>query len=33
LHFAGSNNPEFGLALSMPEVLEALNVEIAIRQI
>lgn len=29
LHFAGSNAPEFGLALSMPNVLEALNVEIA----
>jgi endonuclease G len=29
LHFAGSNAPEFGLALSMPKVLEALNVEIA----
>jgi endonuclease G len=29
LHFAGSNTPEFGLALSMPKVLEALNVEIA----
>ncbi len=29
LHFAGSNTPEFGLALSMPEVLESLNVEIA----
>jgi hypothetical protein len=29
LHFAGSNEPEFGLALSMPKVLEALNVEIA----
>lgn len=30
LHFAGSNTPEFGLALSMPKVLEALNVEIAV---
>ncbi|MCI0698791.1 S1 family peptidase [candidate division KSB1 bacterium] len=30
LHFAGSNAPEFGLALSMPEVLESLNVEIAV---
>ena len=29
LHFAGSDNPEFGLALSMPEVLKALDVEIA----
>jgi endonuclease G len=28
LHFAGSNDPEFGMALSMPKVLEALNVDI-----
>ncbi len=28
LHFAGSNDPEFGMALSMPKVLEALNVGI-----
>jgi len=30
LHFAGSNQPEFGLALSMPEVLNALKVDIAV---
>ncbi len=30
LHFAGSNLPEFGLAISMPQVLKALNVEIVI---
>jgi len=30
LHFAGSNHPEFGLALSMPEVLNALNIDIAV---
>jgi len=28
LHFAGSDHPEYGLAISMPKVLEALNVEI-----
>jgi hypothetical protein len=28
LHFAGSDNPNFALAFSMPEVLEALDVEI-----
>lgn len=31
LHFAGSNNPEYGLAISMPEVLNALDVEIALQ--
>lgn len=30
LHFAGSNTPEYGLAISMPQVLDALNVDIAI---
>ena len=29
LHFAGSNQPEYGLAISMPAVLNSLNVEIA----
>lgn len=29
LHFAGSDNPEYGLAISMPQVLDALNVDIA----
>ena len=29
LHFAGSNNPEYGLAINMPQVLEALKVDIA----
>ncbi|MGJ3249122.1 MAG: hypothetical protein ACFE0I_23995 [Elainellaceae cyanobacterium] len=28
LHFAGDNFPEYGLALSMPHVLDALNVDI-----
>lgn len=27
LHFAGSNNPEYGLAIAMPQVLTALNVD------
>lgn len=27
LHFAGDNEPEYGLAISMPEVLDALNVD------
>jgi hypothetical protein len=31
LHFAGSNNPEYALAISMPEVLNALDVEIALQ--
>lgn len=30
LHFAGSNSPEYGLAISMPEVLDALDVDIAL---
>lgn len=30
LHFAGSNTPEFGLAISMPKVLDALNVTIGL---
>jgi len=29
LHFAGSNVPEYGLAIAMPQVLDALNVDIA----
>ena len=29
LHFAGSNDPEYGLAIAMPQVLEALNIDIA----
>jgi endonuclease G len=29
LHFAGSNEPEYGLAIAMPQVLDALNVDIA----
>jgi endonuclease G len=29
LHFAGSSLPEYGLAIAMPQVLDALNVEIA----
>ncbi|MCA9931276.1 MAG: hypothetical protein KC419_22480 [Anaerolineales bacterium] len=28
LHFAGSNDPEFGVAMAMPQVLDALDVEI-----
>lgn len=28
LHFAGSDDPEFGLALAMPEVFQLLNIEI-----
>jgi hypothetical protein len=28
LHFAGSNVPEYGLAIAMPQVLDALNVDI-----
>lgn len=28
LHFAGSNAPEYGLAIAMPQVLDALNVDI-----
>lgn len=31
LHFAGSNSPERGLSLDMPQVLDALNVNIAVR--
>jgi hypothetical protein len=31
LHFAGSDNPEYALAISMPEVLNALDVEIALQ--
>lgn len=30
LHFAGSNVPEYGLALSMPQVLDALQVDLAL---
>jgi hypothetical protein len=30
LHFAGDNDPEYGLAISMPQVLDALNVDIAL---
>ncbi|NIV91672.1 hypothetical protein GWN42_02430 [candidate division KSB1 bacterium] len=30
LHFAGSNSPEFGLAISMPPVLDTLNVNIGL---
>jgi endonuclease G len=29
LHFAGSNHPEYGLAIAMPQVLDALDVNIA----
>ena len=28
LHFAGSDNPEYALAISMPEVLDALHIDI-----
>lgn len=31
LHFAGANDPEYALAISMPEVLSALNVEVALQ--
>ncbi|MCB0197586.1 MAG: hypothetical protein KDJ65_36915, partial [Anaerolineae bacterium] len=31
LHFAGSNTPEYGLAIAMPQVLDALNVDIDTR--
>jgi endonuclease G len=30
LHFAGDNMPEYGLAIAMPQVLAALNVDIII---
>lgn len=30
LHFAGSNVPEYGLALAMPQVLDALQVDLAL---
>ncbi len=30
LHFAGDNEPEYGLAIAMPPVLDALNVDIAL---
>ena len=30
LHFAGSDSPEYGLAIAMPQVLDALNVDIAL---
>ncbi len=30
LHFAGSDHPEYGLAIAMPPVLDALNVDIAL---